>query len=122
VALLSRRRLPDPEAGEAELERWLCREADAAGWCGYRVRISLAAVGGIHHLRTDGHDDSVGFPDYVLAKQERPPLFLELKGASGRKGPGQQRWVELLKSTRGDAIAGIVYPSDAQTVLEVLRR
>ena len=122
MALVSRRRLPDVEAGEAELERWLVREAADAGWCGYRVRISLAAVGGIHHVRTDGHDDAVGFPDYVLAKSEQPPMFLELKGASGRKGPGQQRWVELLKSTRGDAIAGIVYPYDASTVLEMLRR
>lgn len=116
-----RHRLPDPEAGEAELERWLVREASDAGWCGYRVRISLAAVGGIHHVRQDGHDDAIGFPDFVLAKPDHPLAFLELKGAGGRKGPGQERWINLLASTRGQTVARIVWPRQAPEVLEVLR-
>ena len=114
-------RLVDPEAGEAEFERWLQRMGNATGYCGYRVRISLAAVGGIHHLRQDGHDDAIGFPDYVLAKENRPLVFLELKGASGKPGPGQERWVDLLASTRGQTVARVVYPKHAREIMEVLR-
>lgn len=113
-------RLVDPQAGEAEFERWLVRAADATGWCGYHVRISEAVVTGVHNRTHHGHADAIGFPDWILAKPGQPLLILELKGVSGHTDRDQERWLDLLDRTKGPPHARAAWPRHAGEIAELL--
>jgi len=63
--------------------------------------------------------DGVGFPDLVLLKAGKPPIFAELKSAKGRLTPAQEAWLEMAKQT---GARGCVWrPSDIESIEIILR-
>lgn len=86
---------------EDELLEGIVDALAAGGWLYQHVRRSdLAVIQG-----------SVGFPDLVAVHPERGLLvFLELKSATGRVDPAQERWLTSLMVAGMDA--RVVRPED----------
>lgn len=71
---------------EAAFQDKVIQLAKSAGWMVYHTY--------------DSRRSEAGFPDLVLAHRDRGLIFAELKSASGKLTPAQQRWQKEL----GDAI------------------
>lgn len=64
-------------------------------WKVHHVRPGMTAKGR-YMTHVQGH---VGFPDLVLAHEERGLIFAELKAAKGRLGVDQVDWLRTLDAT-----------------------
>jgi hypothetical protein len=98
---------------EAEWSRTVVDYAHAQGWLIAHFRPAQNAQGG---WRTPVAADGAGFPDLVLARRDREPLFVELKREIGRLSSAQIDWM--------NAINGPFFtwrPSDWPQVKRVLK-
>ena len=69
------------------------------GWKAHHVRPGMTGNGRwMTHVQ--GH---IGFPDLVLAHQERGLIFAELKADRGRISPEQSDWLQRLTATGAEA-------------------
>lgn len=50
------------------------------------------------YFTKDSRGSPDGYPDLTMARQDTPPLWAELKSATGRIKPKQQFWHDLLRS------------------------
>lgn len=67
----------------------------------------------VYHTR-DSRGSDPGFPDLVLAKPGRPPIYLEVKRAGGRVSREQTAWLEALPNSH------LVYPNDWDLVKRLI--
>lgn len=104
---------------EQNFERWVVREANRQGVCGFHVRLSEASVQGVHTRRFHDHSDAHGWPDWVFWGP-RGVLFRELKGMEGRVTPDQKRCLGDLVATGADV--GIWRPVDEELIRETFRK
>lgn len=82
------------------------------GWSTYAIADS----------RTQYWGTDAGFPDLICLREGDPRLLvLELKTATGKLTPEQERWLRMFHNVR-EVWAGVVRPSDDWTPLENLVR
>lgn len=93
-------------ATEAELQSEIVKRARARGWRCYHTH--------------DSRRSPEGFPDLVLAHDERGVLFLELKSPLGKATKPQLDWLATL--TAAGQEARVVRPADLEWVDEALAR
>jgi hypothetical protein len=105
---------------EANFEDWVIRMAERYGWCGFHVRISLAAVRGVHTARRHKHADAYGWPDWIFYKAGGPILYRELKTDLGYVRGDQKECHARLRSAGADV--GVWRPSDEALILATFRR
>jgi hypothetical protein len=97
---------------EEDFQKAVCGFAAAAGYLVHYQRHS-GFVG------TDGTwkgSGPAGFPDIVLAKANRNPIFVELKTERGRLRPDQVGWMETL----GAVYHRVWRPRDARDIINEL--
>jgi hypothetical protein len=97
---------------EEDFQKAVCGFAAAAGYLVHYQRRS-GFVG------TDGTwkgSGPAGFPDIVLAKANRNPIFVELKTERGRLRPDQVGWMETL----GAVYHRVWRPRDARDIIDEL--
>lgn len=106
----------DRQMSEAAFQRRVLYRAKKAGW--RHVHVSPAMVG--------GEGDTVfitptakGFPDLILVKAGRQPIFAELKKELGHLTQDQWDWLDLLIAAGQCAV--VWRPSDLPQIEEVLR-
>ena len=97
---------------EEDFQKAVCGFAVASGYLVHYQRHS----GFIGKDGTWKGSGPAGFPDVVLAKANRNPIFIELKTERGRMRPDQVAWMETL---------GVVYhrfwrPRDARAIIDEL--
>lgn len=78
---------------ESALQRHVLDAAKKLGWMRMHCRPARAKDGGQWLTHITGE---VGFPDLVLARPGRQPLFIELKREDGEFREGQREWLEAL--------------------------
>lgn len=82
--------------------------------------IAWATRGGWAYYHThDSRRSPIGFPDLVLIKALRYPVFAELKTMRGIVRPWQQAWIDRLNAAHG-CRAYIWRPSDELEIKHVL--
>lgn len=93
---------------------------DLARLCGWRVghfrSVHVQRKDGTTYWQTPVQADGAGFPDLVLAKKGRAPLFVELKAEDGALSMDQRAWLDAL----GD-VARVWRPSDWDDIEATLR-
>jgi hypothetical protein len=83
---------------ESELQSAIIDAAHIGGWLVAHFR-KVQTPGG---WRTPVGADGKGFVDLVLVHQRRGVIFAELKAASGRLEPAQQKWRSVLLAADAD--------------------
>ena len=116
------RRLTDQERAaremsEAAFQRRVLYRARKYGWKTVHLTAKLVAIG------ADGQavyaTDEAGFPDLMLFKPGRAPIFAELKKELGKLTDGQWEWLDLLIAA---GQFGVVWrPSMLPEIEEILR-
>jgi hypothetical protein len=110
----------DREMTEAAFRRRVLYRARKYGWtCLY---VQRAVVGGTEDapiIRTPTGKDGKGFPDLLLVKAGRTPIFAELKKELGRPSDEQWEWLDLLISAGQNAV--VWRPSQLKDIEVVLR-
>lgn len=90
--------------------------------CGWKVvHFHAASVGsdGEQVFITPVSGDAKGFPDLILVKPGRQPIFAELKRELGKVSPEQWEWLDLLIAA---GQFGVVWrPSDMEKIKAVLK-
>ncbi len=100
---------------EREFQKQVIQLARLFGWRVAHFDASVRVVG--KERRFVGDVGSKGFPDLVLARNDRL-VFVELKAEKGRVSPAQQEWLDDL----GKAIPEVYLwrPSDLTLIANVL--
>jgi hypothetical protein len=103
---------------EAQFQRRVQYRAKKHGWRCFHVFPSL--VGGPDGtIVTATTKDGKGFPDLLLVRAGRAPIYAELKRELGTVSPEQWAWLELLIDA--GQIAVVWRPSDLPKIEEVLK-
>jgi hypothetical protein len=97
-----------PQMSEAQLQQNVIDMAHVFGWLVHAERPAMRADG---TWRTPIQGDK-GFPDLVLAKADRQPLFLELKSQNGKVSQDQIDWALALAPLGRNASYWVLRPSD----------
>jgi hypothetical protein len=69
----------------------------------------------------DSRRSAPGFPDLVLARQDEPIIFAELKTDKGRVSPAQAEWLAALEDTASDVEVHVWRPSEWSAIERRLR-
>jgi len=101
---------------EAEFQSQIIEVARLYGWKVAHFRPAQIRPG---RWATPIQGDA-GFPDLVLAHQERGVIFAELKKEKGRLSIGQVAWVRTLLAAGADAY--VWFPSDLPNIINRLSR
>jgi hypothetical protein len=90
---------------EAQWQRQVLKLAGILGWTSYHPWTSI--------------NSAAGWPDIALC---RPPrlILAELKSATGKVSPAQDRWLDMLRQCPG-VETYLWRPADIDAVAEVLR-
>lgn len=99
---------------EVQFQSHVLQYARMRGWLRMHSRTALNQSGS---WSTPISGDK-GFPDLVLAR-DGVVIFIELKSARGRLGPGQAEWIEALGGEDGNAF--IFRPADWDRIEALLR-
>ena len=97
---------------EEDFQKAVCGFAVASGYLVHYQRRS----GFIGKDGTWKGSGPAGFPDVVLAKENRNPIFIELKTERGRIRPDQVEWMETL----GAVYHRLWRPRDARDIITEL--
>ena len=97
---------------EEDFQKAVCGFAAASGYLVHYQRRS----GFIGKDGTWKGSGPAGFPDIVLVKTNRNPIFCELKTERGRLRPDQVGWMETL----GDVYHRVWRPRDARDIIDEL--
>jgi hypothetical protein len=97
---------------EEDFQKAVCGFAVASGYLVHYQRRS----GFIGKDGTWKGSGPAGFPDVVLAKANRNPIFIELKTERGRMRPDQVAWMETL----GGVYHRFWRPRDARAIIDEL--
>ncbi len=83
---------------ERELQAAIVEAARLFGWLVHHCRPARTASGWATPIEGDA-----GFPDLVLVRPGRRPMFVELKAQAGRVSREQARWLHVLALAEADA-------------------
>jgi len=105
--------------GEDEFSRQVKRWARRYGWHGRHVRYSQGVIEGVHTLRVDGHSDAHGALDWEFVHDDPnlPLLKVELKTATGRPTPDQQRELSLVAGRR---VGAYIWRPDMESEIKTI--
>ena len=98
------------DISEADFMGSVIEEAHLRGWLCAHFRPARTKHGWVTAVSADG----AGFPDICLARDGQV-VFLELKSATGRVTPEQQRWLDALPN------AHLLRPADYHRLATILR-
>lgn len=99
-------------------EAAICKSMTERVWERHVEELAAALGYRFYHTR-DSRRSVAGFPDLVLIRPPRPPIYAELKTERGKVSPAQQEWIWDLQS--GGCEVYVWRPSDRAQILEVLR-
>lgn len=104
------------QISEATFTAQVIRMARVFGWLTAHFRPGMTKRG---RWVTAVQGDGAGFPDLVLIKAGKPPIFAELKAEKGKATPEQKKWLE---AARAVGIRSYLWrPSDIDEIEKLLR-
>lgn len=101
----------------AEFQAAVCASLSERVWQRHVEALAAALGYRLYHTH-DSRRSAAGFPDLVLLKPPRPPIYAELKTERGRVSPAQQEWISDLQEAGCEVY--IWRPSQRDEVLRIL--
>lgn len=109
----------DRQMTEAAFQRRVIYRARRSGWRAVHFHAASVGSDGEEVFITPVSGDAKGFPDLILVKPGRQPIFAELKRELGKLSPEQWAWLDLLIAAGQNAV--IWRPSMLRLIEGVLR-